>query len=45
MPLLEVAMDMLREIPKQPTMRSSRRRNGTNELTTLGVEKEQDWQE
>jgi hypothetical protein len=42
---LEAVMDMLREIHKRRTMRSLRRRNGINESSLMGVDKEQYWQE
>jgi hypothetical protein len=45
MPHLEAVMDMLREIHKRRTMRSLRRRNGINEPSLLGVDREQYWQE
>jgi hypothetical protein len=37
----EVVMDMLSEIPTQRTMKSSRKRNGINKLSRLGVDEEQ----
>jgi len=41
----EVVMDMLSGTPKRRTMRSSRKRNGINKLSLLGIDKDQYWQE